>query len=761
MSYVRPPGDQEPTQVTPTKTLRESSVAMQKLSQGTILADIQAKPQHQSTWVSFLKWIEAFFIDRNVREDYLVTLKDKFVEQADDAQLSPEARDQFVNIFIPLLSNLPIEDLQYFESLLTTPEGIQLIKKHLVNNPNRANLSAAFATLPQLAKLVGGLSPEKQLQYLEAWMLYGKDLKPQEFKNLAQSFNAHINYAEQLQSKVDLLSNNEAKRLSDYFTAARVQTKDMGLRLAPFSEALTKAIIDKRTRNAHLKTLENRFLAQVKKGNYSQEVSNSYESFFKPLLAKLSIEDLPFFESLLTTPEGIQLIEKHLVNNPNRANLLAAFATLPRVAKLIGRLSPADQLKYLEAWMLYGEELVDSVKFKKLAKNFEAHIAYAEHLQSLRPQIFEKESKEAVKLFSYFGECTSIPVDGAALLKSFHVGIQDTSIIYNLQIVQNSIAAFYTGPTSTGGVRTIPIVEGRIQDFDSSIYNQIEIPFTLKDRPDDEVIDFKATTNVYLTDPFTMETRTVRVELPISGKMKVGDAKKQLELLQHVVGVPQNFDDVFEYLNLPLEQKETLRNKFLPFSKRIATIFQRNLQDFNSTPTRPRESTSRSDPTNVNAIQNPDDPFYSLEAAKLRNLFLLDDKRLSLIPSGPGELHKQIGTLSDDEYANASKILLGKLTATPLVVPELDQNDVVTFKDATLSIHVKEEPVQTTSGFRSFPTVEFVITKDGQTTKRKVYYDYSREGQTLEELKQEIIDSRLFERDLLLAKSAFMEEHVK
>jgi|GEM_PF-3442829 len=761
---IRPTGDQEPTQVTPTKTLRESSVAMQKLSQGTILADIQAKPQHQSTWVSFLKWIEAFFIDRNVSEDYLKTLKGEFVKQADAAQLSPEARDQFVNIFIPLLSNLPVEDLQYFESLLTTPEGIQLIKKHLVNNPNRANLSAAFATLPQLAKLVGGLSPEKQLQYLEAWMFYAEKLDPQRFKNLTQSFNTHINYAGQLQSqkpKVFDHKSPEAARLSNDFNTALLNTIDNASRLAPFSQALTNVtIVDNRARDAFIKTLENGFKQQVEKGKHSQEVSNTYENFIEPFLSKLSTEDLPFFESLLTTPEGIQLLEKHLVNNPNRANLSAAFATLPHVAKLIGRLSPADQLKYLEAWILYGEEL-GTVEFKELAKNFEAHITYAEHLQNLRPKVFEKESEEAVKLFGYFYACTEIAPDIAKRLLPFHLGIQDTSAIYNLQIVQNSIAALYAGPTSVAGVRTIPVVEGRLQDFDSSIYNQIAIPFTLKDRPDDEVINFNASTEVYLTDPFTMETRAVRVALPISGKMTVKEAKKQLKLLQHVVGVPEAFDGVFEDVDLPLEQKETLRNKFLAFSKRIATIFQRNLQDFNSTPTRPRESTVRSDPTNVNAIRDPDSSFFALQSAKQRNLFLLNDKTLSLIPSGPGEIHKQIGTLSDDEYINASKILLGTLTSTPLVMPELDENEDVEFKDATLSIHVSEEKLQTSKGLRPYPTVEYVITRDGQTTKRKVYYDYSQEGQTLEGLKQEIINSQLFKRDLLLAKSAFMEEHVK
>lgn len=490
--------------------------------------------------------------------------------------------------------------------------------------------------------------------------------------------------------------------------------------------------------------------------------TRKFDANFLPFLSNCSLEELPFYESLLTSADGIQFCMQHAL--PPRPLLDAAFKTLPRVQRLIGRLLPEQQRTYLQAWILSSEELkLDD--FKPFLDRFTAHIGYAENLQSQRPKTFDQDSKERNYLLNDSMDIMEKWRQQYDRIKLFDMALRDTTVVDNRQILQYSVETIYSSITPGQILRAVPNLEERTTtgkiDAPYGLLNQVGVSTTLPKGDDNQLIhNFHPAVEAYLTDPYTMETRCVRLALPIKETITIGEARKQLQLLRNFIGTSHGFDEQYQKSELPAEQKAGLLQQFKVFDRKLGVEFGRALGDFNSTPTRPRETSARKLPANAAAINAPRSQARAIESAKLRNLFLLQDGTLSLIPSEPGENHRNIGTLSREEVAGAVSALKKKSDKAVLYIP--DPANPQAIKPATLSFKASvQELVET-----PYLIVEATITVDGKTTSHTTYYACKPHPQTkiresAEEVMDRITTSRLFERDLLIAKAKFIEDHVK
>lgn len=472
-----------------------------------------------------------------------------------------------------------------------------------------------------------------------------------------------------------------------------------------------------------------------------------FEKAFRPFLEECPFKDLPFFESLLTTKSF------NTLSREKQKLLFESLKTLPLVNQLIGGLSPQGKQEYVQAWIENANEL-NAEDFKQFLKQYTTHLQDAEHLQSLRPFVYDQSSPEQTKLALGFFEFFNEPVfqNPANRLAPFDSALRDLSAIGNRQILQYSIAALYMGATDRLGQRTIPILIQRTSQY--GLTNQIGIPLILNG-PDEEMLNELPMPEVYLTNPTTMETRAVRVPLPFKYPISVGEAKKRLELLKIYLGTPKRFNKEMIAFGIPETERESLQAAFLEYDAKLAVAFGNALGDFNSTPTRSRETTARSQPATAALIQNPYSQSAAIQAAQSRNLFLLKDGTLSLLPSGPGENHRQIGTISSKEYQAAADVFSGKSKRSLTIEIPVTTSDRVTLKKGGLTLTVREEKVGDNQNL--FLILETTITLEGKSTTRTTYYAAEIEGKTVDQVKQEIVSSRLLERDLLLAKSALIE----
>ena len=547
---------------------------------------------------------------------------------------------------------------------------------------------------------------------------------------------------------------------------AQIQSKHQSIVThIPFLGVVASFFINRSIREEYIDAVKQRFFEGAARQNFTyQQASSIFNTQFLPFLSKCKVKDLPLFEPLLTDPAGITLTMQNLTPE-SKPYLSNAFTTLPMVTRLIGRLRLEDQQNYLEAWRQNAQE-IDPKAFKQFVGQFTAHLKHAESLQNRRPEVFDQGSAERWALFNESLNMAQQWPDQYKRLQLYDMCVRDTTVIENRQILQYSIANVFED-TANPKNRTIPELTARTstggRDAPFGLFNQIGISATLPHGNENEVVHhFHPTVEVYLTDPFSMETRAVRLNLPIDENLTIGDTRKQLVLLQDFVGMPQRFASEFAKSGLPEGDKERLHQKFAHFDQELTTIFGQALGDFNSTPTRPKETSARQQPANAAGIRNPDSPAFAIESAKLRNLFLLTDGALSLIPSGPGEQHRGIGTVSQQELEQAAQVFKQEIDSTSLTIPE-NAAKASTLKQATLSISSHAQEL-----IEGIPylIVNATIQLGEKTTTYTSYYECMRiekepeSRETPEEVKQRIIASRLFERDLLLAKATFIEQHV-
>ncbi len=521
----------------------------------------------------------------------------------------------------------------------------------------------------------------------------------------------------------------------------------------PILGSIESFFINRAIKEEYIEEIRNKFiLGAIEQKIAYLEAFRVFNTHFLPFLSKCNVENLPLFESLLTDPAGIQFSMQHLTTKPI-PYLINAFATLPLVTRLIGRLGPEDQRNYLQVWIQNAQELTPNL-FKQLVGGFTAHLKYAEGLQNCRPEVFDQDASKTIRLKTGFEDLLSNPklAMQAQRLAPFDSVLRDVTVIENRQILMAGIASLYLGATYKGD-STVPElvprsigVGGKSPSF--SLLNQVGAPLSFPEGPPWTILEnFQAHVEIYVTDPFSMETRRVRMPLPISGRITIGELKKQLEILKKVVNDPAQIG------------KRAMPESFIEFSQQLGVAFGQALGDFNSTPNRPKGTTANAQPENAAAIAHPNSRGYAVQSASLHNLFRLQDGTLSLIPSGPGEQHKKVGSLSKSELKQATGALLGRPSSpVPMSVPE-GVTDDAPLKTAQLSLEISEETIEESP----FLLVKTTISLDGKTTTSPFYYPVAKKGgqiESIDAVKQRIVQSGLFERDLLLAKATFIEQHV-
>lgn len=470
---------------------------------------------------------------------------------------------------------------------------------------------------------------------------------------------------------------------------------------------------------------------RIAKKNYINKINKNFvEEAEKKGLSREWTEQIA---KKVLTPH---LMQMQLVDLPNYERLIVGS---PTVFQLLGnRFTPQEQETYLKEWIKLSNTLKNK-DFKNLLSTFENFLNEAKKFQQERPKIYSVTEialpVEALlsgenNILTYGAELPNLARSSTFLTQTIEQ-VLETTIITN-PIIHENIRSFLYPPSFDN--RTISSLKTRF-NYDFCLSREFHPDFTLPADSDEE-IDFHAFTNLALTNEKTMETRTMHLELPISGKMTKTEARKRLYVLEKVLEGKGKFDEAFAQSGLPETEKESLRKTFFEWEEKAVQEFGEMNADFNPTDSRPvfafaREKSEGKD---------------SIEIATMRNIFRLQDGSLSLLP--PEKADPIIGQISKDELRKALK----EPISVSLPVQEAEK---ITQKDGKLSVSYKEDKIEE----KPVIWIETTITRGEDAVTRKTLYILNEQQSATEKL-EEITSSGLLERDLLLAKAEFIDAYV-
>ncbi|MEZ5314767.1 MAG: hypothetical protein R3E91_00930 [Chlamydiales bacterium] len=288
-----------------------------------------------------------------------------------------------------------------------------------------------------------------------------------------------------------------------------------------------------------------------------------------------------------------------------------------------------------------------------------------------------------------------------------------------------------------------------------------------------------------------METRALKIPLPIQGKMTKKKIRSLLNVLQKTLS-NNEFEKAYQEEELPKNETALWKEKFLSWQKVQEKEFMKMIDDFNATSTRPLFTFALETPSIQAAIQNPSSPFLALEAAKSGNIFKLEDGTLSLLPQesiasikekvksmethplkfsenerdlmeSQKKMHFAIGQIPKSKILEALELLTQKnqssapvdvVNRIEIFLPKVKNKNLSLVK-GTISFKFEEKHIQGTR----FVELKSTIKCDNQEKTRTTRYEL-KEKEKADRKFHSMLESKQFERDLLLAKSEFINAYL-
>ncbi|MCP5469795.1 MAG: hypothetical protein H7A36_04745 [Chlamydiales bacterium] len=493
-------------------------------------------------------------------------------------------------------------------------------------------------------------------------------------------------------------------------------------------------------------TLATRMVGAFKeKGQYATSLIESHNITDPAQIAaikKLSKKDLTALERMLGHPNGRRFLDQLTLQRRVKEGVQQFQLNESRAASCSMRAQNLCYVKmtHAEAEIFINDYVAvflenmthDNVESAKaFVSKFDAILDRAEALQRERPRIYSAaEAGLGVMIALATVHMGSDPRPGLSQALN---SIDDTTACSNTQILQEAIIAC---DRSLGGRPDESLYPQR-NNTQFCLLREQHPPIRLDGMADATLVQTTGLmVEILVTHPDTLETRTIHLLLPLNGQMSVGQLKQRLR-------------DLNEYLHGrgPFEQAHPgydLLEAFVQFEETATTELSRAFADFNNigewragTFARQKTATARflAERTGANAV----------DAACEGSIYPLPLRRLSLLPPEALERHEMIAMLSAIEIPNLM-ISFIRGEAFPINIEMPGGAAQLTFHQNIVNSRLE---LRTT------------ITRGKVSVTRKTTYPLveAAEGQSAAETtRQRVVDLSLFERDVLLAKAAFMQE---
>lgn len=545
---------------------------------------------------------------------------------------------------------------------------------------------------------------------------------------------------------------------------SQVQSKSRfaGIPLLGWIEA---RFVRKEVKTKYVATLKEQFIGEATIHGWPlDKVQAVFTHFIQPKLMKTNLEELPHLEAFWALPHGIetfmlvatmfpqdaakgvktltQMVDtaiKAMKNNPQGTQKVLANSAQVTFM-MTGRFIGPDPVEYVDTMLgLVGRVKPDDFNTRVL-KPIDDFLQEATRIQAERPRVYiATDQQQLVELF-YANDFHAVRKQ-LPFLGIVYDEILDMTVVMNTQALHENIAMFYK-PISIDR-RTFPSLETRYAHSPITTSRERHVPFQLLE-DSDQLIDFAATTDLYITNEKTMETRCLRIPLPFEGKMTQTEARRLLELLDQTIAGPASFDKHYRALELSPELQGVRKEKFLTWVAAIEQEYGKLICDFNPTPKRPSMSYALETETSKAALINPQSRRAATEMVRAKNVYRVDG-RLSLLPAQIAAQHPELAMVASDEFQQAADLLRGKRKmAVPMKIAPGLTADVNLRTEKTKNDGNDVIQIQTTfrAGNNTYTRTTFFMLRSKQKPAQKL---------------EEIIRSGLLERDLLLAKAEFIE----
>ena len=352
--------------------------------------------------------------------------------------------------------------------------------------------------------------------------------------------------------------------------------------------------------------------------------------------------------------------------------------------------------------------------FSEFQQEFDAFLTQAQKIQSMRPKTvpFQKSGLDVMQM-----NITMNHIPGEAFREILSSVIESTTCD-NMQLLHETWEAC----SLEEDARTVQYLNPRRNATHLCLFREQHPAISLQGMADDKMIDSSTwETEIYFTHPETMETRLIRLPFPVGKKMTVKEAKTLISDLKQFISMSdKSFKAAYpRYPHL---------KKFRQFVEMGEEAFIQAQVDFHAAPGRPAGSFAREKKATRAFLKKPNLK-TALAAITDRSIYRLKNGSLSLLPQEKLEGFEEMATISPDSLALLMTAYIRGGGRAPLGNAE-----------ATVELERQEKYV----------VMKTTIQEGDREITRTTYYPHTWDAETL-------FSSGLFERDLLLAKAAFLE----
>jgi len=329
------------------ESLPSSDRGSQTESNGSLLSKIQAKQSQRYKGVFFLGRIEAHYINKSVKNNYVQELQKLFTQKA-SSQKYEGATQTFETFLAPKLKQARLEEIQYFESF---------IHKH----PVSYFMGAAHS---ERGQKVFGRVVENVIEAMQE--------------------NPH---------EVDRISTNFHKTQTLFGTLGLVNEFEY---FNTFLMQLTTEYSD------YVQTVDRHeaFISEAEKSKPFKEHISQKSDEDKGIVLKFSFTEpghVYLMEMLRTgtTPDRIKEAIDFVLDTQKSGKDLIAAATLRSASRIMEHLKSEERFKYMEAWIESSQDL-EPDDFDDFLKRFSEHLLNVEKFRASQEETEKVELKRNI-----------------------------------------------------------------------------------------------------------------------------------------------------------------------------------------------------------------------------------------------------------------------------------------------------------------------------------------------------------------------------
>lgn len=406
----------------------------------------------------------------------------------------------------------------------------------------------------------------------------------------------------------------------------------------------------------------------------------------------------------------------------------------------------------------------------------------AQKLQERRPGIFfiavDEEAKDFTEAFMHLPQ-SAVLINFEELgtfVQHFTKGIMESTAATQSQVIEENLSQTYISPQRTRDVPHLVIALDESWRIAHEGHPNVQF---LSDGDNIVQVDFSS--EILMTHPETMETVVFRIPFPFTGEMTQTEARKLIAFVRYMADHPGELQDdaKFEaHLPFPKDQipswliaaikkekeidlekvekpyetcREYMREKILNFSKQGTLAVARGWANFNDTTHLSRGWVVREAEEFRELKDDPTSQEKAKNAAKIGNVFLLQNGQLALLPE---DYRMFVGKEEFDNLATFPSTIITQ------VKEKLKTENSVTIGNETYAIEEKQFPALPEARYLQFTITHTERIEGEQKTFSRTKYYPLKKNQTREAVLEEIYQTKLLERDLLIAKAQFLRDRL-